>query len=156
FESGFADEEIQWQYLSEQLRQAQDCPVALFMHKPPCLTSFREDDYNTKVIPAQARSRLQQILHNSNVGLICCGHLHVYRTFHTLGMTVVVAPTIMRGANDYVSDNGHGVNGLVEYNFDGAGVEFRLREPPGVTRPHLPEGARVEWPIYLAESIDNG
>ena len=84
-----------------------------------------------------ARKRLRKILQTSNVQLIASGHLHVYRTIHTSGMTVVSAPTLMRGDNDYLSNNGYAVNGILEYSFEGDGVEFRLVEPPGVHRPQL-------------------
>ena len=152
-ESGFAEEDTQWQYLADQLQEAGNRPVALFMHKPPCSISFWEDAYVTSAIPARARQRLQQMIKGTNVRLMCAGHLHVYRTFHTQGITVVVAPTIRRGEDDYVSGNGLDVNGIVEYSFDGEGVEFRLVEPPGVMRPPFPTGTIKDWPHLPAEAV---
>lgn len=154
-ESGFAAEDTQWQYLADQLREAGNRPVALFMHKPPCVVSLREDAYVTSAIPARARRRLLHMIEGTNVRLICAGHLHVYRTFHTLGISVVVAPTIRRGEDDYVSGIGLDVNGIVEYNFDGEGVEFRLVEPPGVTRPRFPTGIIKDWPQLPAETLND-
>ncbi len=155
FESGFDAEQTQWEYLEEKLQQAKDRPIALFMHKPPCMTSIFEKPYITNAIPAEARQRLRELIRKANVRLICTGHLHVFRTFHTLGISIIVAPTLMRGKDDYVSGNGQDVNGIVEYVFDGEGVEFRLVEPPGITRPQFPTGARKDWPHLLAEVMDN-
>jgi 3',5'-cyclic AMP phosphodiesterase CpdA len=153
FESGFAAEDSQWQFLAEQLMIAASRPTALFMHKPPCVTSIDEDAYLTNAIPAQARRRLHDMLKEANVQLIGTGHLHVYRTFHTMGITVVTAPTILRGEGDYVSHNGLDVNGLVEYSFDGEGVEFRLVQPDGIARPRFPMSPRKDWPPLPVEDL---
>ena len=146
FGSGFDAEATQWDFLQAQLHEAAGRPTALFMHKPPCIYSFAETKAVTKAIPVEARQRLMALLPGNNIRLICTGHLHVFRTFQTLGVTVVVAPTIMRGEDDYPSHNGLAVNGMVEYVFEGEGVEFRLVEPPGISRPSLPAGPRHLWP----------
>ena len=154
-ESGFDAETIQWEFLQDHLATANNRPTALFMHKPPCIFSIKETGYSTNTIPAEGRKRLRDILQPSNVQLIASGHLHVYRTIHTSGITVVSAPTLMRGDNDYPSNNGYVVNGILEYSFEGEGVEFRLVEPPGVHRPQLPEGPRKDWAELRVESFQH-
>lgn len=151
FESGFADEEIQWQFLKRQLHEAGNQPTAIFMHKPPCIISITEADYVTNAIPGKARDRLWQMMKKANVRLIAAGHLHVYRTLQTMGVTVVVAPTLMRGKDDFFSKSGHNTNGIVEYTFVGESVEFRLVTPPGVKPLNLPDGARQDWPAFSPE-----
>jgi 3',5'-cyclic AMP phosphodiesterase CpdA len=151
FESGFEAEAAQWQFLDAQLQQAGDRPVMLFMHKPPCTTSLRETGNTTNAIPIAARQRLLALLVGSSVRMICTGHLHVHRLFNTMGITVVVAPTIMRGENDYPSHNGLKINGLMEYTFDGEGVEFRWVQPQGMDWVALPTGRRTEWPEKRAD-----
>jgi 3',5'-cyclic AMP phosphodiesterase CpdA len=153
FESGFDEEARQWQFLEAQLRAADGRPVALFMHKPPCIINLDETAYVTQAIPAQARSRLRHLLREFNVQLICTGHLHVYRTLTTHGVTIVTAPTILRGEDDYVSYNGLALNGLVEYTFDGTGVEFRMVQPPGIDRPRFPVTPRQEWPLLDVDDL---
>jgi len=153
FESGFPAESDQWDFLEDHIATAGNAPIALFMHKPPCVTTFNEDHYTSNAIPAKARGRLRKILAGTNVRLIATGHLHVYRTLQTAGITVVTAPTLMRGKDDYPSKNGYVTNGIIEYTFDGDGVEFRLVEPEGVTRPTLPKGARHNWDMLPVEEL---
>ncbi len=153
FESGLPAEAQQWQFMADHIMTAAGRPLVLFMHKPPCVTSMFEVNYVTNTIPEQARGRLRALLQQANTRLICVGHLHVYRTFQTIGTTVVVAPSLLRGHNDYASDNGLPVNGLVEYAFDGEGVEFRLAQPPGTHHLHLPDGARRDWPPLQADAL---
>ncbi len=153
WESGFAQEEKQWQFLEQHLQIAGRQPVALFMHKPPCVISFHEEQYVTYSIPAQARRRLRGLIATANVRLIGTGHLHVFRLLQTIGITVVTAPTIMRGIDDYVSANGLAVNGVIEYTFEGEAVEIRLVQPEGITKPHFPDGARTDWPLLHASEV---
>lgn len=153
FESGFEAETAQWEFLNDHLVTAAGRPTALFMHKPLCIMSLLDDAPVTNAIPPSARARLRDEIADRNVRLFCCGHQHVFRTFQTQGITVIVAPTIMRGQDDYASTNGQAVNGLVEYKFEGESVAFRLIEPSGIAYPTLPEEPRHEWPELLAEEI---
>ncbi len=154
FESGFEGETVQWQFIEQHLELAGDRPTALFMHKPPCVTSMFEAEYITTAIPALARQRLRKLMQTANVRLIGAGHLHVYRTLQTMGATVVTAPTIMRGVDDYPSTNGLDVNGLVEYTFDGEGVEIRLVQPRHMEKPRFPITPRGQWPPLHACDVE--
>ncbi|MEO0561410.1 MAG: metallophosphoesterase [Chloroflexota bacterium] len=151
FESGFDAEAAQWGFLAEQLQQAAARPVMLFMHKPPCVTSLDEVRNTTNAIPTPARQRLWTLLNGSSVRVICTGHLHVHRMLNTMGITVISAPTIMRGDNDYRSPNGLKINGMMEYTFDGEGVEFRVVQPEGIEWVTLPNGRRMDWPEKHAD-----
>lgn len=155
-ESGLPAEAQQWDYLQQQLVQAAGRPVALFMHKPPCIAALDEVGDVTTAMPDRGRRRLHQLITKYPVHLIASGHRHVYRTYHTHGITIVNAPTLMCDADGSWATDGIYRNGLVEYTFNGNSVEFRLVEPPGMRPIAMPPGGRSGWPKLPVEELDDG
>src|SRR5215468_2244121 len=84
FGSGLAREQVQDNWLDEELDAATGRPIALFLHKPLFLELPTDDDVSSACIVPSAPTRLLDKMHRSDVRLIVSGHLHQHRD-RTLG-----------------------------------------------------------------------
>lgn len=73
--SGLPDEEVQWNWLGEQLIGARR--LFLFKHYPPFLCDEGEPEHYDNVAEP-ARSRLLALLRRHHVEALFCGHVHNY------------------------------------------------------------------------------
>ena len=122
-----AEEAAQWGWLEERLEQAGGEPVALFMHKPPCITSLDEDLHVNKSIGLKSRARLRALAESGTVKLIATGHLHEHVLLSSGGALLVGAPALGPvPAGPATWNLGLRCNGVVEYRFRGSSVRVRL------------------------------
>lgn len=126
FCSDSVQEAEQWCFLEEAIKVEDNRPIALFMHKPPCLYGLRDTSSSTKMIPPEALRKLRKMIANTSVKLIACGHLHESRTITSEGITIYCGPTIIRQKGDYPSKLGSGFNGLTEFELTTSGVAHRI------------------------------
>jgi 3',5'-cyclic AMP phosphodiesterase CpdA len=133
-------EREQWEWFDAKLEEHPHAPIALFIHKPPALTSLGESLHVNKAIGLDSRRRLQRLADSGRLKLIGCGHLHEYMTLQSHGALVVAAPSLAMGPKAGAQRQlGLRCNGAVEYNFTPNSVGFRLLEadelrPPFVAR----------------------
>lgn len=126
--SGLEDEEqAQWDWLAQELREARDRPVGVFQHKPP----FREDPGSTiddfRHMVAAARARYAELLTPSSVRFLTCGHTHVHRRMSWLGRDVYWGPP-----TSAIEDAVNGPNaypGYTRFDFVGDTVSVRFVFP---------------------------
>lgn len=128
--TGLAAEEEQEAWLRHQLHSHDR--VALFIHKPICLTNVHADDGPGGPLELPARLRFWSIVQGSGVRLVASGHLHRSKP-GTLpgGITTVWAPaTAFLGRERH--DGAVRRAGIIEYEFDGDEVRHRLVIPDGM------------------------
>ncbi|CAH1660885.1 metallophosphoesterase family protein [Chelatococcus asaccharovorans] len=93
FGLGTAQEDEEWAWLEKALSTASGKPVALFMHKPPFVTTPDDVEHGSAAIPPASRGHLWALVRRYGVQVIACGHRHEYRVLHRDGVTIVWAPT---------------------------------------------------------------
>lgn len=127
-ESPFPElEQAQWDWLDEIVEQHSTLPIALFLHKPPCLFSLDDDLRVNKAIGPAARARLLEMARSGRLKMIGCGHLHEFMTLESFGVLIVAAPGLAM-APDTGPTRGLGArcDGAVEYLFSENGMRFRM------------------------------
>jgi 3',5'-cyclic AMP phosphodiesterase CpdA len=99
FNSGFPDEQIQWDWLAEQ--SVTKRRTFLFTHYPPFLYSPDEDEHYDNVAEP-ARSRLISMLMRPQVQALFCGHVHNF-FYNRIGSTdCYVLPATSAVRHDYM------------------------------------------------------
>lgn len=113
--------------------------VALFVHKPICLTHPLADDGPAGPLELPGRLRLWSIIEGSGVRLVASGHLHRWKTGSLPGgIETVWAPTtafLGRERNDGALRRA----GIVEYEFDGDEMRYRMGVPEGMSDVEINE-----------------
>jgi 3',5'-cyclic AMP phosphodiesterase CpdA len=133
-DSGLADEEKQYDWISEVTCDDKASPTAIFLHKPLFLESFDENILSHWCVTPHGRKRLWSLLKEMNVRLIACGHTHHFRTMTIDGIAFVWAPTTGHiDFDDPIAFTGLRSAGVVRYFFSPNGVEFGLVIPDGLT-----------------------
>jgi 3',5'-cyclic AMP phosphodiesterase CpdA len=128
--TGLAAEDEQEAWLREHLDAVDR--VALFLHKPICLTHPDADDGIGGPLELPGRQRLWSILAGSPVRLVASGHLHRFRVGELPGgIRTVWAPTTAFLGNDR-GDGAVRRAGIIEYVFDGDDVTQELVVPDGI------------------------
>jgi 3',5'-cyclic AMP phosphodiesterase CpdA len=94
FGSQLPDEDAQWAFLAEALDEAEDRPIAVWIHKPllnkdPAETGETAYRY---VVPA-ARDRLLALFASAPVKLVASGHTHQHRRTRVAGIEFVWCPS---------------------------------------------------------------
>jgi 3',5'-cyclic AMP phosphodiesterase CpdA len=92
--SALPDEDAQWAFLAEALDEAEERPIAVWIHKPllnrdPGETGETAYRY---VVPA-ARDRLLALFATAPVKLVASGHTHQHRRTRTAGIDFVWGPS---------------------------------------------------------------
>jgi 3',5'-cyclic AMP phosphodiesterase CpdA len=128
--TGLAAEKEQADWLRQHLHGHDR--VALFVHKPICLTHPLADDGLGGPLELPARLRFWSILEGSGVRLVASGHLHRSKA-GTLpgGIETVWAPATSFLGRDR-ADGAVRRAGIVEYEFDGDTVRYRMVIPDGM------------------------
>lgn len=128
--TGLAAEAEQEDWLRAQLAGADR--VALFVHKPICLTDPEIDDGAGGPLELPERLRFWSLLRGSNVRLVASGHLHRYKAGELPGGIVTVwAPTAAFLGRDW-HDGAIRNAGIVEYELDGDEIRYQLVAPEGM------------------------
>jgi 3',5'-cyclic AMP phosphodiesterase CpdA len=129
FGSGLAREQVQNQWLDEQLKAA-DGPTALFLHKPLFLEHAMDDPTGPACMGPSARTQLLDKLNRFDVRLIVSGHLHQHRdrTFgahrHLWLPAVAFAAPQALGGNDRC--------GVAILDFSEDAIEVAIERPRGL------------------------
>lgn len=122
-----AEEAEQWAWLDQQVEDAGNHPIGLFMHKPPCINALDEDLFVNKSIGLRSRKRLSDLVDAGIVKLIGSGHLHEHVTLYSGGALLVGAPAVGPiPAGEETWRLGLRCNGVVEYRLSGHTVRVRL------------------------------
>jgi 3',5'-cyclic AMP phosphodiesterase CpdA len=128
--TGLPAEAEQEDWLREQLTGADR--VALFLHKPICLTHPEADDGTGGPLELPERLRFWSLLEGSSVRLVASGHLPRYKAGELPGgITTVWAPTAAFLGRDW-HDGAIRNAGIVEYELDGDEIRHRLVAPAGM------------------------
>jgi 3',5'-cyclic AMP phosphodiesterase CpdA len=101
FNSDMKENELQWQWLEEELRAAQDDKgIFVFTHYPLFLNSPETDPgpENYEVIDRPARSRLLQLFMDGGVDMVYTGHTHwpVHNYAEDIEFHTIYSPTFAR------------------------------------------------------------
>lgn len=117
----------QWEWFDEVRAAHPGRPLAVFIHKPPCINSLDEELVANKSISPNARRRLLDVASSGQLKMIGCGHLHEFMTLQSFGVLVIAAPSLA-GAPQSGATRGLGLrcNGAVEYRFTDSGFRFNL------------------------------
>ncbi len=128
--TGLAAEEEQEAWLRQHLHGAER--VALFIHKPICLTDPGADDGLGGPLELPERGRFWEIIEGSAVRVVASGHLHRFR-LGTLpgGIRAVWAPTTAFLGRER-EDGAVRHAGVVEYDFGADEVQVSLAVPDGI------------------------
>jgi 3',5'-cyclic AMP phosphodiesterase CpdA len=128
--TGLPAEAEQEEWLRDQLAGAER--VALFLHKPICLTAPDADDGPGGPLELPERLRFWSLLQGTSVRLIASGHLHRYKAGELPGgIATVWAPTAAFLGRDW-HDGAVRDAGIIEYVLDGDRVSHRLVVPAGM------------------------
>jgi len=129
FGSGLAREQVQDQWLDEQLRSVKR-PTALFLHKPLFLEHAIDDPVSPACMAPSVRMQLLDKLNRYDVRLIVSGHLHQHRdrTFgaqrHLWLPAVAFAAPQALGGDDRC--------GVAMLDFSEDAVEVTIERPHGL------------------------
>lgn len=93
FGSAHSAAEAEWDWLETALAAESGRPIALFVHKPPFLSSPDEEYGGSATMPDAARLRFWNLVKRYGVCLIGCGHRHEYRSILADGVQIIHAPT---------------------------------------------------------------
>ena len=136
--TGMAAEDEQEAWLVEHLAAAGDLgqPVALFMHKPLCLTDPEHDDGPGSTLEGAGRARLAAVLAAHPVAMVASGHLHRYHAGALpSGTATVWSPSLaFLGRHSEVGTRRLGV---VEHRFDDDGTWSHWLEVPALSLIHI-------------------
>ena len=133
---GNADGEEQWDWLADTLRARKKRKVALFIHKPPFLANFSEEQESSRTIPRVARARLASVIVGSTIAMVASGHCHEYRHYTSGTTSVVWAPStafILKQGTPFPTDNYVQAPGFVIHAFGPDGHSHRLEQPGRLT-----------------------
>jgi alkaline phosphatase D len=128
--TGLAAEAEQDEWLRRHLAGAER--VALFVHKPICLTDPLADDGPGGPLELPERLRFWSLIEGSSVRLVASGHLHRYTSGSLPGgiQTVWAPTTAFLGRERH--DGAIRRPGIVELEFDGDEVRQRMVIPDGM------------------------
>jgi len=136
--SSLAAEDEQLTWLEAQVRDAQDRPLAVFLHKPLFIDHPAEAGDPVWCVLQEGRQATLQMLQQGNLRLVACGHAHHYRTLNFDGVAMVWAPSTAQIINNEVAPfQGLHEPGIVHYRFDGDKVEYGLVKPSGLIASDL-------------------
>jgi 3',5'-cyclic AMP phosphodiesterase CpdA len=128
--TGLEAEHDQEAWLRSQLSGAER--VALFLHKPICITELEVDDGPGGPLELPGRLRFWSLIEGSNVRLVASGHLHRYKTGRLPGGIMTVwAPTAAFLGRDW-QDGAIRQAGIVEYVLDGDEIRQHFVVPEGM------------------------
>ncbi len=125
FNTGFSDEDDQWQWLDAEL-SAHRGPVGLFLHKPLFAEGPGEAPQPATTVSPRVQGRLHDLLLESGARFVACGHVHQRQTFSVDGIAHHWCPsTAFQPAAP--RDGCDPALGFLEYKFEGNQytVEFR-------------------------------
>jgi len=119
-------------WLAEELAGADGRHIAMFGHKPVYVHG-RDDPATSMAMPPRGRDRLLGLIDEHDVALVATGHLHDFRARIDRSTTFLWCPTSAFVAPGGQLDPYGGIRqiGLVEFDFDTAGVTWRLVRPEG-------------------------
>ena len=134
--TGLLSEAEQFDWLGARLRQANDKPVALFIHKPLYLDAPDDPELpetSIRFVPQPARARLVEMFGAVDLRLVASGHVHQRRDYTRGYVRHIWAPStgfVISDARQEVI----GVKecGIVEYRFQPDGFEVRFVRPKGM------------------------
>ena len=89
--TGHAEEEEQFAWLASALDD--DRPIALFLHKPLCVSRMDEGECGYWTVAPAPRQRIASLLAGKQVSVIASGHLHIQHQQTVEGVNHVWCPT---------------------------------------------------------------
>lgn len=133
FDSGFAAEREQFDWLRDALRGRGRRRAALFLHKPLFYRSADDGDLGLSCLYPGGRARLIDLCRDADVRLVGSGHLHVYRTLALGQAQLVWSPaTAFINTKEKKLPPVEGLQrrpGYIRYVLDGDAVGHRFVEP---------------------------
>lgn len=153
---GFEDEEEEKQFawLEEQLRDRDGRKVAVFAHKPLFVDEPQEGDTGYWGIRPRQRQRLFDLFAGADVALHASGHLHWAWTGEHAGMSLVWAPP-----TSFIIDTlerqmpGERLVGAVVHTFSEAGVVSEIVAVPGLVSHVLDPIVEEVYPIAAKKKL---
>lgn len=153
---GFEDEEEEKQFawLEEQLRDRDGRKVAVFAHKPLFVDEPQEGDTGYWGIRPRQRRRLFDLFAGSGVALHASGHLHWAWTGEHAGMSLVWAPP-----TSFIIDTlerpmpGERLVGAVVHTFSEAGVVSEIVAVPGLVSHVLDPIVEEVYPLAAKKKL---
>ncbi|KSV62106.1 hypothetical protein N183_09885 [Sinorhizobium sp. Sb3] len=153
---GFEDEEEEKQFawLEEQLRDRDGRKVAVFAHKPLFVDGPQEGDTGYWGIRPRQRRRLFDLFAASGVALHASGHLHWAWTGEHAGMSLVWAPP-----TSFIIDTlerpmpGERLVGAVVHTFSEAGVVSEIVAVPGLVSHVLDPIVEEVYPLAAKKKL---
>lgn len=153
---GFEDEEEEKQFawLEEQLRDRDGRKVAVFAHKPLFVDEPQEGDTGYWGIRPRQRQRLFDLFAGADVALHASGHLHWAWTGEHAGMSLVWAPP-----TSFIIDTlerpmpGERLVGAVVHAFSEAGVVSEIVAVPGLVSHVLDPIVEEVYPLAAKKKL---
>lgn len=144
FASELEAEREQATWLAARLKEWREKPIALFLHKPLCLDTLSETVITQAAVTPVGRSRLLELIADSDVRLIGSAHTHRHRNFLCDSIAMIWTPTIGQVNQGFrVPRGGDQRTGWIMYTFRGQEVEWELM--------HFPE----LQPVDISELVKN-
>ena len=140
--TGHAEEEEQFAWLASVLDD--DRPIALFLHKPLCISRMDEAARGYWTVAPGPRKRITSLLTGKQVLLIASGHLHIQHQHTVEGVRHVWCPAASFVVGDSQEDlGGERRIGYVTHDFQADSVTSRFIRPDGA-RDLLLDPVRTE------------
>jgi len=132
FGTGHDDEQQQYEWLAPLL--ATEKSIALFMHKPLCVTDPGEPACGYWTVAPEPRRRLLALLDSTPVRLVSTGHLHIHREAQIAGILHLWSPaaSFVCGTSQQEDLGGERRLGLIEHSFANDGVASRFVRADGL------------------------
>jgi 3',5'-cyclic AMP phosphodiesterase CpdA len=131
--SGEPAEAAQAEWLETVISNAGERRIAWFLHRPLFLESPQEGDTGYWSVKPEPRSGLMRLIRRHRVSLVASGHIHKAREFVHGGSRYVWGPSSGFLVGEMAPPMpGENRLGAVVYEFEGAALETRIVEVPGL------------------------
>lgn len=149
FATGIDEEEAQFAWLDERLRQCRG-PLGVLLHKPLFRHGPDDTEAHIRYVPAGARRRLLTLLAQRDLRFVISGHAHQARRLHVGGVEHVWAPSTAYCIPDAMQERiGEKRVGVLTLELTEMRHRVELVTPDGLVRHNLVDHPEV-YPQLVA------
>ncbi len=140
--TGLPEDQIQMEWLSDQVDAAGTRPVMLLLHKPLVLPTKSGEHARGLAIAPEAQPALGRLLARLNLKLVVSGHLHQYLDYELNGIRRIWTPPTSFTTHRAHAPDSRRVMGFVTVDLSDTSAEVKLHQP----RELVDHDLRKVWP----------